>query len=164
MVVLSLILTGCQAGQNAPTSQPYNPVDGRNVNVPDDATLSEPYIGVRDALVILGDDGVAALGVTVVNNSDEADVLESVVIGGTEATLSGGPIEFAAHTSVSLGFGENASAAVAGFEGEVGQWTDLMLRFTKSGTAELSVLALAPSDGYQVPKLDAGDAPLINDG
>ena len=47
-----LILSGCAAGQTAETSQDYDPADGRNVNIPDEATFGDEYIAVRNALVV----------------------------------------------------------------------------------------------------------------
>lgn len=150
ILTTSLLLVGCQAGQTAATSQGYNPVDGRNVNVPEGASFDDSYIAVRNALIVVNEDAAAVVA-TLVNNSEDADVLESVTIDGLEAMLSGGPIDFAAHQSISLGFAENASATASGFEGEVGQWTDLTLRFTKAGNAEISVLAAAPGASYATP-------------
>lgn len=140
-------LAGCSAGQSAPTSQDYDPVDGRNINVPADATFDEEYMAVRNAVVVARDDQ-ASLVVTMVNQALEADVLESASLEGEPLTLSGGPIEFRPGQSVSLGFDDNATATQQPFGISPGDWVDLTLNFTRAGTAELQVLVVPYGDEY----------------
>jgi len=140
-------LVGCQAGQSAQTSQEYDPVDGRNVNQPTDAAFDEPYVAIRNAVVVAIESD-ATLVVTLVNQSDETEVLESATIDALPVTLSGGPIEIAPQQSVSVGYGDFETATVTDFKSVPGDWVDLTMRFTSAGDAELQVLVVPYGDEY----------------
>lgn len=141
--LLTVSLAGCQAGSNAQTSQQYDPVDGRNVNVPSDAGFGDPYIAVRGAqLVDLGT--TKSVVVTLVNKTDETDTLASVAVDGKPATLSDGPVEVPVGEPVSLGALGVATATVDAADLAAGDWGTLTLTFTRSGIAELDVLTVTP--------------------
>jgi hypothetical protein len=150
VVVVTLLaatsLAACQAGREAQTSQDYDPADGRNVNIPEGAT-DRPYIAVRNAVVVAAEDE-ASLVVTLVNQSDEAEVLESATLDEAEVTLSGGPVELEPNQSVSIGYEDFETATVSGFEAAPGDWVDLTLRFATVGDAELQVLVVPYGDEY----------------
>jgi hypothetical protein len=141
--VLSVLsLSACQAGQSAQTSQDYTAVDGRGVNLPEDASFDDPYLAVRNAFV--EDYGTSKSAVvTVVNNTDESDVLLSVAIGGQPATLSGGPLEFGAGESVTVGSGGETTAVADGVDAAPGAWTTMTVTFQNAGAAEIPVLVTA---------------------
>ncbi len=108
-----LLLTGCQAGQTAQTSQDYDGADGRNVNVPEDAAFDDDYMAVRNALVVsFGED--ASLTLTLVNNAAEGDVLQQAVVGETPVEIDGGPIEVAPNQRVRMGIGSEIATSVPG--------------------------------------------------
>ncbi len=142
--VLAVIsLSACQAGRSAQTSQNYVPVDGRSVNLPEDASFDDPYLALRNAFVEnLGSTQSAV--VTVVNNTDESDVLLSVTIAGQEAELSSGPLEFGAGQSITLGTGGDASAVTQGGETAPGDWTSMTVTFQNAGIADIPVLVSPP--------------------
>lgn len=143
--VLSAALTACQAGSNASTSQDYAPVDGRNVNLPADASFADPYLAIRGAQVV--DLGTThSMVVTVVNQTEGSDVLESVSIADQPAMLSSGPVEVAAGQAVSLGAGGVATATVEGLDLEPGDWVDVSLSFSESGVADLQVLTVPATE------------------
>jgi hypothetical protein len=145
----ALALTGCAAGSTAQTSQTYNPGDGRNVNIPADATFTDPYLAVRNALVV-SNGGAASATVTVVNHTDEPDTLNQISINGNVATFVGGPFEVAPGEKISVGGGSDASALVADGGVEPGHWTDLSLTFANAGTTTVSVLVVTADDEYTV--------------
>ncbi|HVQ18647.1 MAG TPA: hypothetical protein VMT27_06380 [Actinomycetes bacterium] len=147
-LVAAASLSACQAGQAAQTNKDYQPVDGRNVNVPSGAAFDEPYLAVRDALVI-GVNHVGSLIVTVVNNSAETDTLESVTISGDVATLSSGPIPIRPNETIHLGFGDNPTASIDTLKAKPGDWVDLTMNFTNAGSTELQVLVLPIGDKYE---------------
>ena len=142
-----LVLSGCAAGQSAETSQPYNPSDGRNVNIPEDAGFGDPYMAVRNALVV-SDGGVAAITVTLVNNGDETDVLSEAKIGEQTATLVSGPVEIAPAQKVAIGGGSGRLALVQDGGVMPGQWTQLTLTFARAGSTTLDVLVVSSDDEY----------------
>lgn len=142
--LLTASLAACQAGSGASTSQDYDPVDGRNVNLPDDASYGDPYLAIRGAQVVdLGT--VHSMVVTVVNRTGGSDVLEAVTIAGQPAALSSGAVEVAADQAVSLGAGGVATATVEGLDVEPGDWVDVTLSFAESGVAEVEVLSVPPA-------------------
>jgi len=140
-------LSGCQAGQAAQTSQSYNPVDGRNINQPVDAGFGDPYMGVRDAAVVALNDN-ATLVVTLVNNTLEADQLESASLDGTPLDLSE-TILIDSGSSVSMGFGDNPTATTSNLDAKIGDWVELELHFASSGIVHLNLLVLPYGDQYE---------------
>ena len=157
-LVAAASLAACQAGQSAATSQDYNPVDGRNINVPEDADYDEPYVAVRDAVVVAVDTD-ATLVVTIVNQSPKAEVLESATLDGLPVTLSGGPSDLAPQQSVSIGYDDFDTATVAAVASAPGNWVELTMRFTSAGDANLQVLVVPYGDEY-VPVQFAADVVL----
>ena len=145
--VVALALTGCQAGSNAQTSQPYNGADGRNVNVPEDATFTDDYIAIRNALVVSNGEA-ASVTVTLVNHSDEAEVLTEARVNGEVASFVGGPFEIPPNGSIAIGGGSEAVALISEAGVEPGQWTELQLTFTNAGTATIQVLVISSDDEY----------------
>jgi len=137
-------LSACQAGQSAQTSQDYAAVDGRNVNLPADASYGDPYLGLRNAFVEVVD-GTHSAVVTVVNNTDTSDVLLSVTVAGKPATLSSGPVEVASRTSITVGSGGQTTAVVDGLDVLPGSWTVWAVTFQNAGIAEVPVLVTTPA-------------------
>jgi hypothetical protein len=136
-------LSACQAGQSAQTSQDYAAVDGRNVNLPADATFGDAYLGLRNAFVEAVGTTHSAV-VTVVNNTDTSDVLISVTVAGQPATLSGGPLEIASRASATVGSGGQATAVVDGLDVPAGSWTNMTVTFQNAGIADIPVLVTEP--------------------
>lgn len=149
-----LILSGCAAGQTAQTSQDYDPADGRNVNIPEEATFGDEYIAVRNALVV-SDGGPASITVTLVNNTPQADVLTEAKIGEQTAVFVGGPVEVATGQKVSIGGGAERIALVEAGGVEPGDWTELTLSFSQAGTTTIDVLVINSEDEYAFPAEEA---------
>ncbi|MFL6182211.1 MAG: hypothetical protein ACJ73J_07850 [Actinomycetes bacterium] len=145
----ALVLSGCGAGSSAQTSQPYNPGDGRNVNIPADATFKEPYLAVRNALVV-SNGSAASVTVSVVNHSDETDVLSEIKVNDKVAAFVGGPFEIPPKGQISVGGGSDATALVSDAGVEPGQWTELTLTFTNAGSTVVDVVVVASDDEYTV--------------
>lgn len=142
-----LVLSGCAAGKSAQTSQPYNPSDGRNINIPADAGFNDPYMAVRNALVV-SDGGAASISVTLVNNGLETDVLNEAKIGDQTAVFVGGPVEIAADQKVAIGGGSERVALVQDGGVKPGAWTPLTLTFANAGSTTIDVLVVASDDEY----------------
>ena len=142
-----LVLSGCAAGQSAETSQPYNPSDGRNVNIPEDAGFDDPYLAVRNALVV-SDGGAASITVTLVNNGTDTDLLTEAKIGDQTAVFVGGPVEIAPDQRVAIGGGSERVALVQEGGVEPGDWTELTLIFTNAGSTTLDVPVISSDDEY----------------
>ena len=149
-----LVLSGCAAGQDAETSQPYNPSDGRNVNIPQDAGFDDDYLAVRNALVV-SDGGPASITVTLVNNGAEADLLTEAKIGDQTAVFVGGPVELAPGQTASIGSGSDRLALVEAGGVEPGNWTELTLSFSRAGTITIDVPVVTSADEYAFPAEEA---------
>jgi hypothetical protein len=153
-VVLAVAsVSGCHAGSNAATSADYDPVDGRNINLPLGATYPDPYVAIRNAVVV-SEGGPAALVVTLVNNTDDAEVLESASIDGEQVLFPGGPVDLPPGEVVNVGSDAGAIAGLPQIDAAPGDFVDLTLAFTRGGDAELDVLVVVPGDEY-VPDLEA---------
>ncbi len=128
-------------------TQAYNPVDGRNVNIPEDAGFGDTYVGIRDVVVVaIGSD--ASLVATIVNNTAEPQELQSVTLGGDPLELSE-PIQLDAGDTASLGFGDNPTATTTALKGQVGHWADLVMQFSSAGSVELGILVVPYGDQYE---------------
>jgi len=149
VVAAALSIAGCQAGSAAQTSQTYNPTDGRNVNVPEDATFTDDYIGVRNALVV-GGESAASITVTLANHGTEGDVLTEARVNDQVASFVGGPFEIAPDEKIAIGGGSELVALVNDSGVEPGQWTELSLTFTQAGSVTIDVLVVSPDDEYAV--------------
>jgi hypothetical protein len=145
----ALALTGCSAGSTAQTSQSYNPGDGRNVNIPADATFADDYLAVRNALVV-SNGGAASVTVSVINHTGESDVLSELRVNDKGATFVGGPFEVAPGDRISIGGGADAAAIVSDAGVEPGHWTELSLTFANAGTTVIDVLVVTADDEYTV--------------
>lgn len=147
-------LSGCQAGKTAQMTQAYNPVDGRNVNIPADAGFGDTYVGIRNVVVVaIASD--ASLVATIVNNTAEQQELQSITLGGAPLDLSQ-PIQVDAGGSASLGFDDNPTATTAELDAQVGDWVDLTMTFSSAGSVELQVLVVPYGDQYEPVAPDPG--------
>jgi hypothetical protein len=149
-----LTLSGCAAGQSAETSQDYDPADGRNVNIPEGAAFGDEYLAVRNALVV-SDGGPASVTVTLVNNTEAADVLTEARIGDQTAVFVGGRVELPPGQKVSIGGGSERVALVEAGGVEPGDWTELTLSFSQAGTTTIDVLVINSDDEYAFPAEEA---------
>jgi hypothetical protein len=140
-------LSGCQAGRTAQMTQAYDPVDGRNVNIPADASYGDTYVGIRNVVVVaIASD--ASLVATIVNNTAESQELSSITLGGAPLELSE-PIQLEPRESAGLGFGDHPTATTAELDAQVGDWVDLTMSFSNAGSVELQVLVVPYGDQYE---------------
>jgi hypothetical protein len=128
-------------------TQAYNPVDGRNVNIPEDAGFGDTYVGIRD-VVVVAEGSDASLVATIVNNTADLQELQSITVGGDPLDLSE-PIQLDPGDVASLGFGDNPTATTAALKGEVGHWADLTMSFSNAGSVELGILVVPYGDQYE---------------
>jgi hypothetical protein len=143
-----VLLTGCQAGTNAQTSQPYNPVTGRNVNVPASPGYYDPYLAVRGVSLVENESGVVVLVAKVINKTDVSEQLVSVTAGDAAATLLAEPITIPPGGTASFGVEGGESAYWASLSTPVGRWTDVAMTFSSSGDVKLRVLVTPNRDDY----------------
>jgi hypothetical protein len=149
-------LSACAAGQTAQTSQPYNPADGRNVNVPEDAAFDDNYVGIRNAVVVAAGE-TGSLLVTMVNNSDEDATLEGVRIDDQAMTVSQ-PVTIAPGQAAKAGFDSDLQISVNPLSPEPGDWVPVEFSFIEMGTTTFDVLVVPYGDEYVS---DDSEAPLV---
>jgi hypothetical protein len=143
-----VLLTGCQAGTNAQTAQPYNPVTGRNVNVPASPGYYDPYLAVRGVSLVENTSGTVVLVAKVINKTDASEQLVSVTAGDAAATLLDEPIIIAPGGTASFGIQGGESAYWTSLSTPVGRWADVTMTFSRSGDVKLRVLVTPNRDDY----------------
>jgi hypothetical protein len=146
--LLSGLLTGCQAGTNAQTSQPFNPVTGRNVNVPASPGYYDPYLAVRGVTLVENSSGEVVLVAKVINKTEESEDLVSVTAGDSAATLIDAPVTIPAGGTASFGVENGESAYWASLSTAPGHWTDVTMSFSRSGEVTLRVLVELNRNDY----------------
>ncbi|MEU1127007.1 DUF461 domain-containing protein [Streptomyces sp. NPDC005899] len=142
-------LSACSAGNDAQTLQVR----------PDNAATAVDNIKIQNANVVTQPghetEGPATVNATLFNDGTKAEVLESVTLPGTSATVKlnaakgKGPIRVPAGGRVILGGKGNASAVIengrqAGSDGDV---RNVVFTFSETGDVRLGALVV-PASGY----------------
>jgi hypothetical protein len=144
----ALLLTGCQAGTNAQTSQPFNPVTGRNVNVPASPGYYDPYLAVRGVTLVENSSGEVVLVAKVINKTEQSEDLVSVTAGDSAATLVDAPVSIPAGGTASFGVENGEAAYWASLSTTPGHWTDVTMSFSRSGEVTVRVLVELNRNDY----------------
>ena len=143
-IALVALLTGCAAGQQAPTTQIKQVTDGVEANVGD--------IKIRNVVVVALPDGSGKLVGYLVNHNDAPDQLAAVSINFGAATLQGKdsaalvlkknlPIQFE-------GDAANAKAKVATLSATPGQRVPVDFYFATAGKVRVSALVVSNTGIY----------------
>lgn len=145
--VISTLLTGCGAGQNASTRLIKQVTDGV------EGQANE--VRIRNLLVVKQEDGAGVLVGTLVNWSDEADAITSITIEGQEAIISAKSLELKKNTPVIfVGDSANADAYVAQLNDVVGHRIPVVINFAKASPITLDALILQADGIYtQIPNM-----------
>ena len=145
--VLSTLLTGCGAGQNASTRLIKQVTDGV------EGQANE--IRIRNLLVVKQEDGAGVLIGTLVNWSDEADAITSITIEGQAAIITAKTLELKKNAPVIfVGDSANADAYVAQLNDVVGHRIPVVFNFAKASPITLDALILQADGIYtQIPNM-----------
>ena len=84
-LALSLLLTGCGAGQNAATRMITKVTDGQEITVKENGS----EIRVVNLTLVDTEDGAAVVVATIVNQGTEPDQLLGISVQGIQANLTG---------------------------------------------------------------------------
>lgn len=129
---LSLTITSCGAGLNAPTSKIRQVTDG--------AEADAGAIKVRHIMVVAQADGSGTLVGSIVNSAGEPDAIEVIGINYQVATYSGkknldvnSPVNFA-------GASANAQVSVPTLGAPIGSNVVIEIRFAKAGSVKVNAL------------------------
>lgn len=147
VLVLSTLLTGCGAGQNASTRLIKQVTDGV------EGQANE--IRIRNLLVVKQEDGAGVLIGTLVNWSDEADAITSITIEGQAAIITAKTLELKKNAPVIfVGDSANADAYVAQLNDVVGHRIPVVINFAKASPITLDALILQADGIYtQIPNM-----------
>ena len=145
--VISTLLTGCGAGQNASTRLIKQVTDGV------EGQANE--VRIRNLLVVKQEDGAGVLVGTLVNWSDEADAITSITIEGQEAIISAKTLDLKKNAPVIfVGDSANADAYVAQLNDVVGHRIPVVINFAKASPITLDALILQADGIYtQIPNM-----------
>jgi copper(I)-binding protein len=126
-------LTGCGAGIEAQTQQPYSPTVGTTTEI--------GPIHVANVVIVASVDGaLAELYASFVNNSDQEDSLTSVAVSDSSpVTLPDGPIPVPQYVNVVLGPG-GTRVFVHDLKGKVGDVARVTITFRDSGEETVDAL------------------------
>ena len=107
---LALAATGCTYFSPVQTHDFYQAADGTNANLEQDGAL---FAGVRNAVLVIGEDGTPVFSSTVVNYSDEEITVE--VEGSAEGSaIFSAQVQVPAHGVVELGPSEGQQLVPVG--------------------------------------------------
>jgi hypothetical protein len=142
---LSVLLSGCAAGQNAATRNITKVTDGQEITVNENGS----EIRVVNLTLVDTEDGAAVVVATIINQGNEPDQLLGITVQGMPAVLSG---ETALLTNKPLFFeGEQANAKAVFYDANpmVGTHVKVSLGFAKAGFVSADVIIRDKRDDFK---------------
>jgi len=142
LLVLALIttsLTGCGSGRTAETRMIKQVTDG--------VEGQSNEVRLRNVLIVKDEMAQGILIGTLVNWSDEADVLTGITINDQAVTLSAGSFNLAKNKPVIFaGPSANADAFIPQIANAIGERVDITFSFAKASPVKLNAL-IVQNDG-----------------
>ncbi len=142
---LSVLLTGCAAGQNAATRNITKVTDGQEITVNENGS----EIRVVNLTLVDTEDGAAVVVATIINQGNEPDELLGITVQGMPAVLSG---ETKLLTNKPLFFeGEQANAKAVFYDAnpQAGTHVKVSLGFAKAGFVSADVIIRDKRDDFK---------------
>jgi len=138
---LTLVLTGCSNGSNAPTRMIRQVTDG--------VEGASGSINARDMLIVAQPDGSGVLVGTIINEGTSADVVTAIKVNSIAVTFGNKNLALAQNTPLVFA-GESAtnSGVVAGLNAAPGTRVPLEIDFANSAPIQLSALIREKADIY----------------
>ena len=130
--ISALFLTGCGAGFDASTRNIKQVTDGVEADL--------GSVKVRHFLIVAQPDGSGVLVGTLVNSSEEAEIVRSISINGNVATISGSNIVSKNSPVIFAGESANASAGVLLLNSTIGKRVPISITFSSVGTVNFTAL------------------------
>jgi hypothetical protein len=144
-VSLALFLSGCAAGNKAPTRMTTQVTDGVDGAV----TTYGNNIKVSSVLLVAQPDGSAVLIGSIVNENPITDNLLSISVSGINATLSQKSLTLKQNEPIRLaGESANASAVIPGLKATPGDRVKVQLFFATAGQLTLDAIVRDRSGIY----------------
>jgi len=138
-------MSGCYSGFGATTNMQATQNTGNGVRATIGAML------IDSATIIRGPAGSASgtLVVAISNRGKEVDQLESVSIGGVEATLQpAGAVAVPPNGIVRFGYNADRWINTYALDAPVSGYVPVTMTFAKAGILEISVLTVEPTGYY----------------
>ena len=140
LIIISTVVTGCGAGQNAVTrnfKQVTDGVEGQSAE-----------IRLRNVLIVKTDTNDAVLVGTLVSWSDEPDAITGISINNIPATLSAPSFDLVKNKPVIfVGDSANADAYIPGLNKVAGERIPVTFNFTTAAPVTVDALVLN-SEGF----------------
>ncbi len=130
--ISALFLTGCGAGFDASTRNIKQVTDGVEADL--------GSVKVRHFLIVAQPDGSGVLVGTLVNSSEEAEIVRSISINGNVATISGSNLVSKNNPVIFAGDSSNASAGVTSLNSTIGKRVPISITFSSVGTINFTAL------------------------
>ena len=140
LLIISTVVTGCSAGQNAATRNFKQVTDG--------VEAQSAQIRLRNVLIVKTDTNDAVLVGTLVSWSDESDAITGININNIPATLSAPSFELVKNKPVIfVGDSANADAYIPGLNKVAGERIPVTFNFATASPITLDALVLN-SEGF----------------
>ena len=140
VLIISTVVTGCGAGQNAATRNFKQVTDG--------VEAQSAEIRLRNVLIVKTATNDAVLVGTLVSWSDEPDAITGISINNIPATLSAGSFELVKNKPVIfVGDSANADAYIPGLSKVAGERIPVTFNFATAAPITLDALVLN-SEGF----------------
>jgi len=138
---LTLVLTGCSNGTNAPTRMIRQVTDG--------VEGASGSINARDILIVAQPDGSGVLVGTIINEGTSADAVTAIKVNSIAATFGNKNLALAQNTPlIFAGDSATNSGVIAGLNATPGTRVPLEIDFANSAPIQLSALVREKADIY----------------
>ena len=144
-LALSLLLSGCGAGQNAATRMITRVTDGQEITVKENGS----EIRVVNLTLVDTEDGAAVVVATIVNQGTEPDQLLGISVQGVEASLTGETVLLPNKPLFFEGEQANAKAVFPGANPQAGTHVKVSLGFAKAGFVSTDVIIRDKRDDFK---------------
>ena len=143
-LALSLLLSGCGAGQNAATRMITRVTDGQEITVKENGS----EIRVVNLTLVDTEDGAAVVVATIVNQGTEPDQLLGISVQGVEANLTGETVLLPNKPLFFEGEQANAKAVFPGVGAVAGRNVDFTIGFARAGLVTVRAIIRDKRDIY----------------
>jgi hypothetical protein len=138
---LTLVLTGCSNGSNAPTRMIRQVTDG--------VEGASGSINARDMLIVAQPDGSGVLVGTIINEGTSADAVTAIKVNSIAVTFGNKNLALAQNTPlIFAGDSATNSGVIAGLNATPGTLVPLDIDFANSAPIQLSALVREKADIY----------------
>ena len=142
VLIISTVVTGCGAGQNAVTRNFKQVTDG--------VEAQSGEIRLRNVLIVKTATNDAALVGTLVSWSDQSDAITGISIDNTPATLSEGSFELVKNKPVIFaGDSANADAYIPGLNKVAGERIHVTFNFATAAPVTVDALVVNSEGVYK---------------